>query len=58
MRRQYIRVVGETEREKPLATSMAQCPECHDKQLIYSDRILSINVERNTKSAASERQPE
>jgi hypothetical protein len=41
-----IKVVGETERKKPLATSIAQCPKCGDQQVIYSGRILSISIDR------------
>jgi len=40
-----IKVVGETERAEPLATALAECPSCGDLQVIYSRRIISIDIE-------------
>jgi hypothetical protein len=47
-----IKVVGETERNKPLATALAQCPKCGDQQVIYAGRIIAITVE-NEEAARS-----
>lgn len=41
-----IKVVSETPKDNPLATSMAECPKCGDQQVIYGVRILSITVEQ------------
>jgi len=40
-----IKVEGEYERARPLATSIAQCPKCGDRQVIYSGRIITTIVE-------------
>jgi len=38
----HIKVVGERDRTKEPNRTIAACPKCGDKQLIYTDRILSV----------------
>jgi hypothetical protein len=40
-----IKVVGETDRRQPHVTSVAECPNCGDEQIIYAARIVSTTQE-------------
>jgi hypothetical protein len=42
-----IKVVGETPKANPLATSVAECRKCGDQQVISAGRILSITIEED-----------
>jgi hypothetical protein len=37
-----IKVVGETDRTKPVSLQMAACPNCGFQQAIYVDEIISV----------------
>jgi hypothetical protein len=40
-----INALGEGDQNQPLATAVAECPTCGDKQAIYAARILSVTRE-------------
>jgi hypothetical protein len=39
-----IKVFGEAEVANPRASQVVACPKCGQKQLVYVDRIVSINL--------------
>jgi hypothetical protein len=40
-----INVLGEADQNQPLATAVAECPTCGDRQVICGARILSVTQE-------------
>jgi hypothetical protein len=42
-----LKVEGEIAKEDPQATSLAECPNCGDQQVVYVGRIRSITVEKD-----------
>ena len=43
-----IKVVGERDRTQEPNRIPAACPKCGDKQVIYTDRILSVEEDTST----------
>jgi hypothetical protein len=41
-----VKVVAETDRDRPAGTVAATCPNCGIQQVINAQRILSITVKR------------
>jgi hypothetical protein len=41
-----VKVIGERDIYTPLATCIAECPRCHDRQTIYASRVVSISEDK------------
>ena len=49
-----IMVIGEMDRNNPSETTIAECPSCGDRQVIYAHRIVCVNVKRRQRREQSE----
>ena len=50
-----IKVVGETDRTKPITPLFAACPKCNFQQAVYIDRIISL--ENDTANTINPKRP-
>jgi len=37
-----IKVIGETQKRNPTATSLVKCPRCNDEQTVTASNIISV----------------
>jgi len=52
--RTRIKVLGAVDKDHPLATSVAECPTCGDKQNVYACRILYIMQQEDDQKSHSQ----